>query len=204
MFRQTADVVVALDNHGFFVFAATRLNHIRVNSALGQPRRAFDTATPTNAFVKRASKCFYFMSTLSSQGKRLCLKYLYKFTTNNFSFGLRIAHTSELSQKLGRRIHPNHPGMQFAGKHVHHHVAFVQAQQTMVNKNAGQLVTNGAMNQGRSHRRVHTSREAQNHFFVTDLGTDLFHRLADVVAHDPVGPCTADAKHKALQNRCAA
>ncbi len=42
--------------------------------------------------------------------------------------------------------------MQFADKHVHHHVALVQAQQAMVNENAGELVANGTVDQRRSHR----------------------------------------------------
>jgi hypothetical protein len=41
--------------------------------------------------------------------------------------------------------------VQLADEHVHHHVAFVQAQQAMVHKHAGQLVADGAVDQRRGH-----------------------------------------------------
>ena len=45
-----------------------------------------------------------------------------------FAFGLRLAHASQLGEKQLARIGADHFGMQLAGKHFHHHVAFVQAQ----------------------------------------------------------------------------
>ncbi len=51
----------------------------------------------------------------------------------------------------------------------------------MVYKDTGQLIPNGPMNQGGSHRGVHTTREAQNDLLVADLGPNLVNRLGDVV-----------------------
>jgi hypothetical protein len=50
--------------------------------------------------------------------------------------------------------------MQLAGEHVHHHVALVQAQQAVVDKHAGQLVADGAVDQGRGDRRIDATRQA--------------------------------------------
>ena len=93
--------------------------------------------------------------------------------------------------------------MQLAGKHIHHHVAFVQAQQAMVYKHAGQLVAYGAVNQRCRHRRIDATRQPQNHFLCTYLNADFFYCLGNIVAHYPIGSGLADAKHKPLQHGLA-
>ena len=105
-----------------------------------------------------------------------------------------------MPQKLISSIDANHLGVQLAGKHVHHHVAFIKPQQAMIDKNAGKLVANGAVNQGSRHRRVHAARQAKNDFLITHLLAYFFDRLADVIPHDPVRPRAADVEHKALED----
>ena len=59
------------------------------------------------------------------------------------------------------------------------------------------------MNQRGSHGGIHPARQAENHLLVTHLLANLLHRFFDMVAHDPVGACAADAQHKALQQGTA-
>jgi hypothetical protein len=97
--------------------------------------------------------------------------------------------------------------VQLAFEHVHDHIAFVQAQQAVIDEHAGQLVADGAVDQGCSHRRIHAAGQAQDHFFVAHLLADLGHGFFDVVAHDPVSLRAADVEHKAVEQpgpaRCA-
>ena len=127
-----------------------------------------------------------------------------KFAANDLAFGFRLANALQVPQKLVSRVYPDHLGVQFADKHLHHHVAFVQAQQAMVNKDTGQLVPNGTVNQRSGYRRIDATRQPQNHLFRADLGADFFNCLRNIVTHDPVRPGATDVQHKALQNGGAA
>jgi hypothetical protein len=62
--------------------------------------------------------------------------------------------------------------VQLADEHVHHHVALVQAQQAVVDKHAGQLVADGAVDQRRRHRRIDAAGQAEDDFLVTHLLAD--------------------------------
>ncbi len=134
----------------------------------------------------------------------LALEDLYELAPDDLALGLRLAHTRQMTQELVGGIHTDHLGMQLADKHVHHHVALVQAQQAVVDKNAGELVADGAVDQRRGDRRINATGQAKDDLFVADLFADLLHSLGDVITHHPVGAGAADLEHKALQNRCAA
>ncbi len=94
-------------------------------------------------------------------------------------------------------------GVQAAGEHVHHHLAFVQAQQAVVDEHAGELIADGAVDQRRGHRRVDAAGQAQDDFFIADLFADLGDCFRDMVVHDPVRLATSDAEHEALQHLAA-
>jgi hypothetical protein len=66
----------------------------------------------------------------------------------------------------------HHLGVQPAGEHLHHHLAFVQAQQAVVDEHAGQLVADGAVDQRRRHAGIHAARQAEDDLFVAHLGAD--------------------------------
>jgi len=82
----------------------------------------------------------------------LGLEHVHEQAANDLALGLGLAHTRQLAQEQIAGVHANHLRMQLAGEHLHHHVALVQAQETMVDEHAGQLVANRTMDQGRSHR----------------------------------------------------
>jgi hypothetical protein len=59
------------------------------------------------------------------------------------------------------------------------------------------------INQRRGDGRIDAAREPKDHFLCTDIGSDPLDRLADMVAHDPVGAALADVEHEAAQDRLA-
>ena len=54
-------------------------------------------------------------------------------------------------------------------------VAFVQAQQAVVDEHAGELVADGAVDQRRDHRRIDAARQAEDHLLAAHLLADLRH-----------------------------
>ena len=104
--------------------------------------------------------------------------------------------TPAVAEELFGGVDVDHLGVQAAGEHVHHHLAFVRAQQAMVDEHAGELVADGAMDQRGGHGGVHAAGQAEDHFLVADLLADHGHGLGDVVAHDPVGARAGNASTK--------
>ena len=129
---QTADVMVRLDGMRFARFGTGRFNHIWVDGALRQP-------CDMSRLVALE---------LSGFG----LEHFHELTTNDLALGFRFTHPGQMSQELFRRIDPDYLGMQFANKHVHDQIAFIQTQQAVVNEHTSKLIANRAMNESRRHR----------------------------------------------------
>jgi hypothetical protein len=136
--------VVALDRHGLFALGAAGLNHVGVDGALGKEAGALDGRSAVNA------------RSLPSPARlelgRLGLEHVHEQATNDLALGLRLAHARQLAQEQVAGVHANHLRVQLAGKHLHHHVALVQAQEAVVDEHARELIANRAVNQGRGHR----------------------------------------------------
>ena len=130
---------------------------------------------------------------------RFVFEHINKQAANDFAFLLGFAHPSQLAQEQIAGIDTYHARMQFAFKHFHDHVAFVQAQQPVVYKDASELIANGAVNQGRSHRRIDAARQAQNNLFIAHLLANFGDGFFNVIAHDPVWAGFAYVQHKAVE-----
>jgi len=178
---QAPHVVVALDGHGFLALGATAFDHIGVDGALGEEGRAF-VALPA---------CFEFGG--------LGLENIHKEATDDLALLLGLAHAGQAGEEEVARVHANDARVQFALEHLHDMIALVQAQEAVVHEHAGELVANGAVNQGGGNRGVHAAGEAQDDLFVAHLLADGVHGFLNVVAHDPIGLGRADLQHKALE-----
>jgi hypothetical protein len=77
-----------------------------------------------------------------------------------------------------------------AGEGLHHLLGLVQAQQAVVDEDAGELVANGAVDQRRRDRGIDTAGQAEDHLFAADLLANPCDGLADVVRHVPVAACS--------------
>ena len=177
------DVVVALDRDGLLALGTAGFDHVGVDRALREPS---DSAR---------------VRLLDLRG--LGLEDLDELPADDLALLLGIRHARELAQEQVARIDAHDLRVQLAGEHVHDHVAFVQPQQAVVDEHAGELVADGAVDQRGRDRRIDAARQAEDHLFTPDLFTDPGDRFFDVVPHDPVGLCAADAEHEALEDRLA-
>ena len=79
-------------------------------------------------------------------------------------------------------------------------IALVLAQQAVVDKDAGELLADRAVEKRGGHGAVHAAGERQQHLAAADLGADLLDGFADVIRHAPLGGKAADLIEKVLQN----
>ena len=109
------------------VFAAGRLDHIGIDCSLCEPVR-------------------------SGQLASLFFKDFDKDTTNDLSLLFRVVDTGEFVEKTLLGIHADDLDAHVLGEHGHDLVAFTITQQSIVDKHAGQLIADRAMQQCRNHR----------------------------------------------------
>ena len=132
VFRQAADIVVRFDGVGFFGFRACGFDYVRVNRTLCQPFGVGE---------------FFLFS----------VKDFDKFRTDDFAFfspdrsRRQVSPKTALRHQRESRVHPS------CGQTCPSPFAFVQAQQAVVNKHAGQLVADGTVNQRGRYGRVHAA-----------------------------------------------
>lgn len=107
-----------------------------------------------------------------------------------------------MTHELGRRIDMDYLRVQAAREHVHDQLSLVEPQQTVVNKYAGQLIADGAMDECRGNGRIDFG-EAQDDLLVTDLLANACDRFLDVIAHHPVAGACADVADESLEHRPA-
>ena len=89
------------------------------------------------------------------------------------------------------------------GKHRHHLIAFVLAQQSVVHEHTGQLVANGLVQQRRHDRRIDTAGQAQQHFVFTHLGAHPGDHVVDDIAGGPQSIAAANFADKPLEDFAA-
>ena len=82
-------------------------------------------------------------------------------------------------------------------------VALVLAQQTVVDKNARELIADRLRQQRGRDRGIHTAGKCQQHLAVADLGADRLNGLAHEVAHRPVAGRAADFIQEVAQHGLA-
>ena len=133
----------------------------------------------------------------------LGLEDLDELAADDLALGLGVGHALQVAEELVAGIDMDHLRVQAAGEHLHHHRAFVQAQQAVVDEHAGELVADRAVDQRRGDAGVDAAGQAEDDLLVADLLADLRDRLGDVVAHHPVGPRLRDLEHEALEQRPA-
>ena len=88
-------------------------------------------------------------------------------------------------------------------KVLHDLIALAQAQQAVVDEDAGELVADGPVQQGRHHRGIDPPGEAQQDLVAADLGADLGDGLLDDVVRGPEPGAAADAVDEALDDALA-
>ena len=73
-----------------------------------------------------------------------------------------------------------------APKHLKNFSRFVLTHQAVVNKNAGELVANGFVNEDRSNGRIHAAGQAADDLAGADLIADFLDHFFAVGSHGPI------------------
>ena len=114
--------MVRLDRGGLAGLGAGRFDDVGVDGALGQPLGAFLLAG-------------------------LVLEHFHEFTADDLALGFGIGHAGQLAHELGGRVDVDDLDAHVLGEGLHDLFAFVQAQQAVVDENAGELVADGLVDQ---------------------------------------------------------
>ena len=175
---QAADIVVALDDVGLAGLAAGRFDHVRVDRALGQPPGVLQLA-------------------------RLFLEDLDEQVADDLALGLRVGHAFERLEVAVCGVDADHLHAHVLGEHRHHLVAFLPAQQAGVDEHAGQLLADGLVQQGRDHRGIDATGQAQDHLVRSDLLAHARDLVVDDVGRGPQRLAAADIDHEAAQQGLA-
>mmetsp|Transcript_11559 Transcript_11559/g.18596 ORF Transcript_11559/g.18596 Transcript_11559/m.18596 type:complete len:391 (-) Transcript_11559:6-1178(-) len=174
---QATDVVVAFDGHRGAAGEGYRLDHVRIERALGQEFGALDLVG-------------------------VFLEHINEELADDLTFGFRVGLTVEFTKEKFGFIRVDHLQVHVVAEHADHFVRLVFAQQAVVDKHTGELVADGFMQQGCSHGAVNAARQRTDDVLVANLGFDLLNHLGAVGAHGPVAFETGQF-HKVLIELCA-
>ena len=107
-----------------------------------------------------------------------------EFLADDLPLVLRLGNASQLAQEARSRVDAAYIHMELVLHHLLHLVSLVLPQQSVVHKNARQLIAHRPLQKRCRHRTVHAAGQGQKHLAVADLLTDerdlLFDELFDV------------------------
>ena len=85
-----------------------------------------------------------------------------------------------------------------------HDFRFVFAKQSVVYKDAGELIADRFMQKRRRDGRIDPAAQTEHHFFIADLPSHALARFLDERAHRPIHRAMADVIDKILEDHFAA
>ena len=173
MVGEPADVVVTLDNDALAADAG--FHHVGVDGAL---REKIDAAELFGLRFKDADELL----------------------ADDLALALRLGDAGKLGEKTLLRVHAHDAHAEAVVHGALDLIALVLAQQAVIDKDAGELFADRAVEKRGSHGAVHAAGERQQHLAAADLGADLLNGFADVIRHAPLGGKAADLIEKVLQN----
>jgi hypothetical protein len=92
----------------------------------------------------------------------LGLENLDELAADDLALLLGIGNALQVAHELRAGVDVHDLDAEAAGKGVHHLLGFVEAQQAVVDENAGELVADRAVDQRRRHRRIDAARKAED------------------------------------------
>ena len=137
---QAADVVVRLDRVRLLGLRAGRLDHVGIDRALREP------ADACGSFAASRWKT-------STNRRPMILRFCSGSATPASAAGTRRPH------RRGSTLTPR-----WRREGLHHLLGLVQAQQAVIDEDAGQLVADRAMEQRRRNRRIDAAGQPEDHF----------------------------------------
>ena len=175
MAGQAAHVVVRFDHMSLARFGARGFDHVRINRALRQPLHVLELG-------------------------RLLVENLDEHASDDLTLGFRVRFAGERGEEALFGVDAYHPHAHVLGERRHHLIAFAEAQQPMIHEYAGQLRSDGTMQQRRQHRGIDAPGQPQQHFVAAHLGADSRHAVLDDVARRPRRCAAGNLAHEAPQD----
>ena len=158
---QTADIVVRLDRHRRAAGERHALDHVGIERALRQKFGAADLL-------------------------RLGIEHVDEQASDGLALEFGIGDAGEFAEELLRRIHMHQRNVVVVPEQVDHGLAFVLAQQAVIDEHAGELVADRLVDQHRGDGGIDAAGQAADHPALADLGADLLDRFLAERAHGPV------------------
>ena len=113
---------------------------------------------------------------------------------------LRVLHPFQDVKEPPGCVHVAEPRAETLSHDSGHGFGLTLAQEPVVDEDAHQPVTDGAVHQGGRDRRVDAAAQAAQHAAIAHLLADLLDRDRGEVLHVPVGGAAADAEQEVLQD----
>ena len=160
-----------------------RLDDIRVNRALRQPAHIV-------------------------QARRGTLKGIHEGRADGLALGFRIGEAGQRGEKGVTGIHRDQIEVQgvggAAGEGRLHLLALAEAQQAVIDENAGEAITDGPFDERRRDAGIDSAGEPEHHPIHTHLAADQRHALIDDAGRCPSAVAAADVAGKAAHQLGAA
>ena len=109
----------------------------------------------------------------------LFLEHADEFRADDLTLLLGIRHAGQLVQEAVDGIDINQVGLKFVAEDAHHLLGLALAQESMVDVDGNQLLTDGLDEEGGNHGGVHTARQGEQHLLVADLGAQFLNLFFD-------------------------
>ena len=132
------------------------------------------------------------------------LKDFDELVADDFAFLLRVNHPPQEGEKTFGGFDVFELHVEIFSKDALHDFFFAGPEQSVIDEDAGQLIANGLVQQGRDDRGINTAAKAKHHFVIADLSADTFTGVRDEGAHRPIHGTTADVIDEILQDLAAA
>ena len=146
--RQAADVVVRLDRHRRPARERHALDHVGIERALGQELGAAGLLG-------------------------LLVEHVDEERADGLALGLRVGLAGQRVEEAPARVHVHQRDVEMAAEQRNHLLGLVEAQQAVVDEDAGELVADGLVDQHGRHRAVDAARQPADDAPLADLGPDL-------------------------------
>jgi hypothetical protein len=133
------------------------------------------------------------------QGLGFLFEHLDEGGADDAALALGILDAGQALQEVLAGVHGANAEAERFAEHLHDPSRLVAAQHPVVDEEAGELIADGAVHEGRRHGRVDPAAQPADHTGAAHLGADTRRRLLDEVLHRPVGARAADAQDEVLQ-----
>lgn len=167
--------MVALDKGGGIAGNGNRFDDVRIKGSLGQKGSAAD-------FLLSGFKDF-------NEG-----------IADNGAFFLRFSDSFQSAEEDIRSVFVVEIDIKVFAEYVSNALSFISSKKAVVDKDAGELVPDGFVNEDCGYAGIDSAAESEDDMFFADLGSDLFNGHLAVGFHGPGGGATTDAVDKVGEN----